>query len=316
MAQIFPTNTHPNDYSLSRSGNHNLPTKDQIHQIPSQTPEFIYSVQCSLYKYDTSIGTWTNLCNSRNCVVQLIKRNRRNLVTASQKRSGAKFFEYNITNKLYFENLDDLLYQLQDRHSEKNDIWGISFLVRNDGMNFANKFEDLIQYEPGSEEDNVASNNFTFDQPYVIKEEFISMDDSELTIMARPLQNALEEKSILDGEYWIKILCGLPESHRRFIFELATNRAEDFNLVSITFKVENLNEEYQTIKLFVPYDITVNALKEIVFIKYGIRRELQKWITDDIILVGKDELFPRLVKFKSLYLLIMSKLPLKLNDSA
>ena len=282
----------------------------------TQLQEFIYSVQCSLYKFDTTNNSWTNLENSRNCVVQLYKIQGKSIVSASLKRSGTKFFEYSITSKLYFVNLDDYLYQLNDRNNTKDEIWGISFLVRNDGMNFANKFEDLIQYELGPKDslDKLIDPLLSVIRSDNICEEPISLSADELTLLSLPLQMALESGNVIEGHYWLNLLCGLPESHRKFVFD---NKAAGNNVSTslLSVLVENLDENDQkVVEINVPVGITINALKEIFFIRFGIRRELQKWITDENICIGNDVVDFKLGSFQSIYLLILSRQSLILKD--
>ena len=275
VPQIEQALVHPR----SSYSHHHLNINE--HQIYPLTQEFIYSVQCSLYKFDTSSNSWINLQNSRNCVVQLYKVQGKSTVSASLKRSGKKFFEYSITNKLYFGILDDHLYQLNNRNDEKDGIWGISFMVRNDGVNFANKFEDLIQYEPEAVSDLTSE---------VIMEENISLSSDELTILLYPLQLAIENGNRLLGHYWLNLICGLPESHRKFVFHNKCS-SENRRMQSIKVAIENLDEvEERHVMIDVPFGITINAMKEIFFIRFGIRRELQRWITNENLLIGRDTL--------------------------
>ena len=267
--------SHPS-YSHHQSG-----TTD--HQVYTLTPaqEFIYSVQCSLYKFDTNSNSWINLQNSRNCVVQLYKVQGKSTVSASLKRSGKKFFEYAITNKLHFGILDDHLYQLNNRNDEKDGIWGISFMVRNDGVNFANKYEDLIQYEPEAVSDLNSQ---------IFVEENISLSSDELTILSYPLQLAIENGNRVLGHYWLNLICRLPESHRKFIFHNKSS-SENRGMLTLNVVIENLDEaEERHVTIDVPVGITINAMKEIFFIRFGIRRELQRWITNENLLIGKDTL--------------------------
>ncbi|KAI6661840.1 hypothetical protein LOD99_9792 [Oopsacas minuta] len=283
-------------------------------QLNTRAQEFIYSVQCSLYKFDTTNNSWTNLENSRNCVVQLYKVKGKSIVSASLKRSGVKFFEYSITSKLYFGNLDDHLYQLNDRNN-KDEIWGISFLVRNDGTNFANKFEDLIQYEPGSEGIDVPLvDPLPFLRPDNIGEEIISLSTEELTTLSYPLQIALETGNIAQGQYCINLLCGLPESHRKFVFQNRTT-GDNHDLEKLRVVIENLEEVERIVEIEVPIGITINTLKEIFFIRFGIRRELQKWIMKNNISIGKDLVDLKFDSNNVVNLLILSHQSIGLQDN-
>ena len=320
MAARIEQHTIPNNFTQSSFGHEHLPnvlSKDSQTQInPRTQQEFIYSVQCSLYKFDTTNNTWTNLENSRNCVVQLYKILGKSIVSASLKRSGTKFFEYSITSKLYFVNLDDYLYQLNDRNSSKDEIWGISFLVRNDGMNFANKFEDLIQYEigPDNYQDTIIETLHPTIRSDNICEEEISLCAEELTLLSLPLQLALESGNVIEGHYWLRILCGLPETHRKFVFDHKSSGSV-LNISLLSIVVENLDEnDPKIVEINVPPGITINALKEIFFIRFGIRRELQKWMTDENICIGTDVVEFKLGSFQGIYLLILSRQPFIIND--
>eukprot|EP00800_Vazella_pourtalesii_P021726 TRINITY_DN8198_c0_g1_i1.p1 TRINITY_DN8198_c0_g1~~TRINITY_DN8198_c0_g1_i1.p1 ORF type:complete len:324 (+),score=16.44 TRINITY_DN8198_c0_g1_i1:25-972(+) len=276
-SQVEPGRIHSHrSYSHQQSNN----GEHQIYPL-TQAQEFIYSVQCSLYKFDTISNSWINLENSRNCVIQLYKVQGKNIVSASLKRSGKKFFEYSITNKLHFSILDDHLYQLNNRNDEKDVIWGISFMVRNDGVNFANKFEDLIQYEPGAVSDSTSE---------MIVEENISLSSDELSVLSYPLQLAIENGNHVQGQYWLNLMCRLPESHRKFVFHYKGSN-ENRGMQAINVAIENLDEvDERVLTIDVPFGITINAMKEIFFIRFGIRRELQRWITNENVLIGKDRL--------------------------
>ena len=307
---------HSNPFGHELTGDLSKDSQTQINPR-TQPQEFIYSVQCSLYKFDTANNSWTNLENSRNCVVQLYKIQGKSFVSASLKRSGTKFFEYSITSKLYFVNLDDHLYQLNDRNSTKDEIWGISFLVRNDGMNFANKFENLIQYELGPEDpfDTLIDPLHSVIRSDNICEEPISLNANEITLLSLPLQIALESGNVIEGHYWLNLLCGLPESHRKFVFDNKLTGNNIFNSSLLSVRIENLEEnDHKIVEINVPVGITINSLKEIFFIRFGIRRELQKWMSDDNIFIGDDVVDFKLGSFQCIYLLILSRQPLNLKD--
>lgn len=245
--------------------------------------QFMYSVQCILYKYNNRTSNWEMICQTRNCVIQLYRRDGINIVATSNKSSGQRYFEYPI-NSLLLSKLHEgkNLYQLQVRE-RMDEIWGVQFLIKNDGMNFECKFEDLFQY-------NHQGN--TVQEPRVvknIKEENICLTAEELTSLIKPLQSSIASGSFESASTLLKLICRLPESHRKFTFE--PQRNNEYSPCSLEVSVECMDDsEPRLLTIQLDPDMTINALKELFYIKYKIAREQQKWIVGNKFLLGKDSI--------------------------
>ena len=258
----------------------------QLNQIHIQVP-------CQIFKFVAD--KWDLI--AANVLVQLVKE-------TSQSSPGVSS-EYlrvldvqsqHIVNQLLTElkwsQLTDLTYELDAlRNEELDEVYAITFFNAQEATHFNKVFQDK------NKQSEVSSNALT---PFLV-----------------PLTDAILRGDVEEAMKRFKYLCEFPPEQRKFSIRAETPLTpEQVKLeksININITVENYEGKQTQITLCVPKESSIADLKEIMYIRYEIPLEVQKWLGDQCLYKNSDRILNNNGEPKIIYLYILNAAKVGLN---
>ena len=257
------------------------PQQNQIHiQVPCQISKFVAD------KWDL-IGP--------NVLVQLVKETSQH--STSEYLRVLDMQNQNVVNQqlhqLKWSHLDKLItYELDALlNNELDEVYAITFLNEQDAKHFNEVFEKTNSLS------EVGSNTL---YPFLV-----------------PLTDAIERGDVEEAMKRFKYLCEFPPEQRKFSIRAETpltpEQIKQQKSVNIKITVENYEGIESQITLCVPKESSIADLKEIMYIKYEIPLEVQKWLGVECLLKNSDRVLDNNGEPKEIYLYILNAAKVGLN---